>query len=298
MLTSIKNYDIKNDSTFKIGGIVNEVFMPTTIQELTEILKNEEFDFVLGNCSNLLFSSNKINKKIILTKKINEFSIQENIVKVSCGTNGGLVSKNCLEKSLTGFEFLIGFPGSFGGMIYMNASAHGQAISDTIVEAKIYDLEKKEIRTLNKKELNFEYRNSVLMNKKLILLEATFKLKKSSKIEIEEKMNSNLKFRKEKQPSLKYPNAGSIFKNPKNDSAGRLIESCNFKGKKVGGAKVFENHANFIINENNATSKDVLELMLEIKETVKAKFDIELYPEVKYIGDSETEEYKIWELIS
>ena len=293
----IENYEIKNDSTFKIGGIVKQVAIPDSLEEFIALLNKDNYDYILGNCSNILFSSDKINKKIILTKKLTEFSINEKIVTVSCGTNGGLIAKKCAELGLSGFEFMIGFPGTFGGMIYMNASAHKQAISDCFISAKLYDVATKTIIELNKEEMGFDYRKSNLMSNNKILLSATFELNKKSREEIENRMKENLEFRKEKQPSLRIGNAGSIFKNPQGDAAGRLLELCNFKGATIGGAKVFEKHANFIVNENNASSKDVLELIHKMKNTVKENFNIELKPEVKYIGDRETEEYKLWELI-
>lgn len=293
----IQNYQIKNDTTFKIGGIVEEVAIPESFGELIELLKQNKYERIFGNCSNVLFSSNKINKKIILTKKLSQYEINDCYVSVSCGTNGGLIAKKCAEIGLSGFEFMIGFPGCFGGMIYMNASAHKQAISDNFIAAKLYDIDKNEIVTFEKEEMGFSYRNSNLMDKNLILLSAIFELKKANNEDIKKRMEDNLTFRKERQPSLRIGNAGSIFKNPEGDSAGRLIEQCGLKGCSYGGAKIFDNHANFIVNENNASSYDVLRLMLNMKQSVKEKFNIELKPEVKYIGDRETEEYKLWELI-
>ena len=146
MVKIFKDYEIKNESTFRIGGLVEEVAMPETTEELIELLNSENYDFVLGNCSNVLFSSEKINKKIILTKNITDYEIQGTKVKVSCGTRGPIISKKCAEQGLSGFEFLIGFPGSFGGMICMNASAHNQAISDTFVCARVYNTTTKEIK--------------------------------------------------------------------------------------------------------------------------------------------------------
>ena len=106
-----------------------------------------------------------------------------------------------------------------------------------------------------------------------------------------------LKFRKERQPSLSFGNAGSIFKNPENDSAGRLLDLCGMKSERIGGARVYEKHANFIINENNATSSDVIRLMYKMYSAVKEKYAIELVPEIEYVGNKETEEYKLWQIM-
>ena len=294
----IENYSIKNDSTFRIGGAIKKVALPNSVEELITLLKSEEYELVLGNCSNVLFSSDFINKNIILTKNISKYKIDETKVFVCAGTRGPIVAKECQKLGLTGFEFLVGFPGSFGGMIYMNASAHNQAIADTFISARVFNLRTKEVETLSKEEMNFEYRKTKVSSGKYIVLDAIFELNKGNQEKIDEIIERNIEFRKNRQPSLKYGNAGSTFKNPENDSAGRLLDLCEFKGQKEGGAMVFENHANFVINIDNATSLDVLTLMHKMYSKVKEKYRIELQPEIKYIGDRGTNEYKLWEQIT
>ena len=298
MAEIFENYEVKKHSTFKIGGRVKKAAFPENIEEFIRLINTKEYDLILGNCSNVLFSSNDINKNIIFTEKINNFFINGCRVNVSCGTKGPVAASECAKNNLSGFEFLIGFPGSFGGMIYMNASAHNQAISDTLTFADVYDTENKEILHLNKNEMAFGYRKSIVSEKKYIVLSAEFELKKGSKEQINEIMQRNIEFRRTRQPSLTYPNAGSVFKNPSNDSAGRLLDLCELKGKTQGGAMVFENHANFIINKNNATSEDVLKLMYEMYSKVKEKYTIELRPEIIYVGDNGTEEYKLWKILT
>ena len=294
----IENYSIKNDSTFRIGGAIKKVALPNSVEELITLLESEEYELVLGNCSNVLFSSDFINKNIILTKNISKYKIDETKVFVCAGTRGPIVAKECQKLGLTGFEFLVGFPGSFGGMIYMNASAHNQAIADTFISARVFNLRTKEVETLSKEEMNFEYRKTKVSSGKYIVLDAIFELNKGNQEKIDEIIERNIEFRKNRQPSLKYGNAGSTFKNPENDSAGRLLDLCEFKGQKEGGAMVFENHANFVINIDNATSLDVLTLMHKMYSKVKEKYRIELQPEIKYIGDRGTQEYKLWEQIT
>ena len=295
MAQIFENYEVKKNSTFKIGGKVKKAAFPETIEELTKLIDTKEYDYILGNCSNILFSSSDIDKKIIFTEKLNNFKINGFIVNVSCGTKGPIVASECAKNNLSGFEFLIGFPGSFGGMIYMNASAHNQAISDNFLFANVYDVENKKIIHLNKNEMNFGYRHSIVSEKNYIVLSAEFELKRGSKEQIDEIMQRNIEFRKTRQPSLTYPNAGSVFKNPANDSAGRLLDLCNLKGTQEGGAMVFENHANFIINKDNATSEDVLTLMYKMYSKVKEKYTIKLQPEIIYIGNEGTREYGLWE---
>ena len=148
MVEIYNDYEIKNESTFRIGGRVKKVALPETVEELIELLKSDEYNIVLGNCSNVLFSSNYIDKSIIITKNVNKFSFNGKNVHVECGVKGPILSKECKNRALSGFEFLIGFPGSFGGMIFMNASAHNQYISDTFISARVFDLNKKEIHIL------------------------------------------------------------------------------------------------------------------------------------------------------
>lgn len=292
------NYDIKKHTTFKIGGRVKRAAFPESIEELKQLLITGEYEIVLGNCSNVLFSSGNIDKSIIFTENINKYSIENNKIQVSCGTKGPIISKECQKRLLTGFEFLIGFPGSFGGMICMNASAHNQAISDCFIKADLFNMETKKAVCFSHQEMNFGYRKSILSSGKYILLNAEFELNTGKEAEINEIMKRNIEFRQLRQPSLTYPNAGSIFKNPLNDSAGRLLDLCEMKGKTIGGATVFEKHANFIINKNNATSLDVLTLMYEMYSKVREKYTIELNPEIKYIGNKGTEEYKLWQIMT
>ncbi len=293
-----ENYEIKKESTFKIGGTVSKAAFPDTTEELISLLDTGEYDIILGSCSNVLFSSNHINKNIIITKNIKEYRFNEKELYAECGVKGPVISKECENRGLSGFEFLIGFPGSVGGMVCMNASAHNQSISDKFVSARVYDLKNKKVLRLSKSEMMFEYRKSIISGGNFIVLDSEFELEEGNIEQIKEIMNRNIEFRKTRQPSLTYGNAGSVFKNPLNDSAGRLLDLCGLRGEKEGGAAVFENHANFILNFENATSLDVLTLMYKMYSKVREKYTIELIPEIKYIGDKGTKEYKLWEIMT
>ena len=187
---------------------------------------------------------------------------------------------------------MVAFPGSVGGEVFMNAGAHGQMIADVLKSAKIYCPENGLI-TLTNKEMAFSYRTSICQSKPYSVLEAEFELTPSSSEKIQEKMNENLSFRQNKQPSLTLPNCGSTFRNPQGDSAGRLLDAAGVKGLVSGGTHVWENHANFIINDGDATSLDVLRLMDEMYSRVKTKFNIELKPEVRFLGGKNKEEVDI-----
>ena len=291
---TIDNYELKKHTTFKIGGCAKRAFFPSDVEEFADLLQTQEHPIILGSCSNVLISSQGIDSDVIITTKMNHYEVKHNTITAQCGVKVPLLSREAERKSLSGFEFMIGFPGSVGGAVYMNASAHSQAISDTFKYCRVFDLKNKKILELNKDEMQFGYRRSVLQQGEFILLDAVFELLPYTKEEITAIMLRNLEFRKGKQPSLSMPNAGSIFKNPPNDSAGRLLEKAGVKGLKEGGAQVWLGHANFIVNVENATSKDVSQLMNKMYNEVRDKYTIELMPEVKFVGIKTTEEEEIW----
>ena len=290
-----KNYNLKNLNTLKIDTIGKNVYFPETENELVEILKNNKNVKVLGNGSNVLISSFNPNCDFVITSKLNEIIFEnENTIKAQTGAYGAQLSKLAYEKGLSGFEFLIGFPSTVGGAVYMNASCHNQFTSDNFFSCLVYDIKNDKQIVLTKDDMQFDYRKSILQFRDYIVLNATFILNQGDKNQINEIMNRNLEFRKTRQPSLKLPNAGSIFKNPQDDSAGRLLDLSGVKVFSVNGAKVWENHANFIINENNATSIDILKLMELMKNVVYDRYKINLEPEIEFIAGINEEENKIW----
>jgi len=292
-----ENFDIKNLTSFKVGGVVKRVWFPKTQQELVYLLKTLKKYILLGNCSNVLISSSGYNGDLILTTQMKNFEINGTRVIADCGVKGQKLSQKTCELSLTGFEFMIGFPGTIGGEVYMNASCHGQCISDNLVRCCLFDNKKKEIVYLEKSKMDFAYRKSLLQKGNFILLGAEFELKKSSKEDIQELLDRNLKFRKDVQPSLATPNAGSVFKNPENDSAGRLLDKAGVKDFSNERVQVWNKHANFIVNVDNATSEDVLDLMFKMYLTVKEKYRIELTPEVIFIGDKSKKEEELCKIL-
>ena len=291
----IENYELKKHTSFKIGGCAKRAFFPQSVEEFVQLLDTLKNPIVLGSCSNVLISSQGINEDVIITSKMNVFEVVNNTITAQCGVKVPMLAREAEQNNLSGFEFMIGFPGSVGGAVYMNASAHSQAISDTFKVGRVFDTESKKVVELNKDEMKFGYRSSILQEGRYILLDAKFELLPVNKEEISSIMNRNLEFRKGKQPSLAMPNAGSIFRNPPNDSAGRLLEKAGVKGLKEGGAQVWLGHANFIVNIENATSKDVSKLMNKMYNEVKDKYTIKLVPEVKYIVIKSKEEEELWD---
>jgi len=292
-----ENYEIKNHTSFKIGGKVDKVWFPKSQQELVFLLKELKDYILLGNCSNILFSSNGYKGNVILTTEMRDYEINGTRVLASCGVKGPLLSQKTCEKSLSGFEFMIGFPGSIGGEIYMNASCHGQSISDSLIRCCLFDKKKKEIVYKEKSEMGFDYRKSILQDCNFILLGAEFDLKKSTKEDIQALLDRNLSHRRDVQPTLVHPNAGSVFKNPENDSAGRLLDKAGIKGLELENVRIWDKHANFIVNKGNATSEDVLELMVKMFTAVKENYRIELQPEIIFIGDKTKKEEELCKIL-
>ena len=293
-----KDYELKKHTTFQIGGKAEIVCFPETINDLKDALTKYPNALVLGNGSDVLISSEGIEGVVIITTGVREFQINGTEVIASCGVKAPALSLAVSNESLSGIEFMYCIPGTIGGLVYMNASAHSQSVADVFVSCDVFDIENSEVKTLFKDEMNFSYRKSILSDKKYIVLSAKFNLSYGNKEEIKALMERNTEFRKQKQPSLALPNAGSVFKNPENDSAGRLLEKAGVKSKIIGGAKVWENHANFIVNIGYATSSDVLNLMYKMYSEVKTRYTIALHPEIKFFGKANEEEKEIWQTMT
>jgi len=301
----IKHYDnfyLTNYNTLRIKSIAKQIWFPDNYGEMISLFKKfkNETPIVIGNGSNILFSSKGIETPLIHTGNIKSSLFLGNSVEVESGLKVQTLSKMAYDKGLSGFEFLIGIPATLGGAIYMNAGAHGQTISDCLISAKVYDYKKNKILTLTKEELKFSYRYSILKEKPYILLSAKFELTKKEPSRIKARMDENLIFRKNRQPNLALPNAGSVFKNPSNCelSAGALIDKCGLRGLKVGDCEIFENHCNFIINKGSATSVDYTNIVFEIYTKVKEKFNVELTPEIIYIGKMTKGEEDKWKILT
>lgn len=285
------DFGVKNLTSFKVGGEVKKVYFPTNTEDFVEIIKNEPDTKVVGQLSNTLVSSYGYDGSLVITSKMDKLTIDGTKVLAECGIKGPTIATKVSMNALHGFEFMIGFPGSVGGNIVMNASANGQCISDKLVSVTVLD--GNEIKKLSKNEMEFSYRHSICQERNLVVLGAEFELEKGDIMEISQKMKDNMQFRTTHQPLLNLPNCGSVFKNPEGDSAGRLLDSVGAKSMSVGGAKVWENHANFIINTGNATSKDILKLMDKMATAVENEFGIRLIPEVRFLGGKDKEEEEL-----
>lgn len=270
-------------TTFRTGGNADFYITPDSIDELEEILKIDRNIFIIGNGSNLLVSDKGIRGIVISLKKLNKFEIKDEIITVDAGTQIGKLANAAAENGLSGLEFACGIPGTLGGAIFMNAGAYGGEIKDILISSTYLDKKTLEIKTI--KEHDFKYRSSIYAETlDAIILSATLKLNYGIKEEIYAKMQENMQSRNSKQP-VNMPCAGSTFKRQEGIIAAKLIDEAGLKGYKIGGAEVSTLHAGFVINSGNATSKDILDLIEYIKKKVKEKYDVELEPEVKFIGE-------------
>lgn len=276
---------LKNYTTYRVGGKA-VMIIPEDTKKLVKVLgylKENNIKFkVLGNGSNLIFGSEGYDGVII---KLNEFkNLKINGTTVTVGAGYSLIrlaTKTC-NLGLVGLDFATGIPGTVGGAVYMNAGAYKSDMGYVVKSIKVLT-PNLEVKTMYNRELDFHYRTSFLQkNQGYICLEATIQLRKGNRSLILEIINDRKKRRIETQP-LEYPSAGSVFRNPEGDFAGRLIEEIGYKGKSIGGAKVSEKHANFIINTGNATGEDIKNLINEIKNKVKEKYNIDLKVEQEIV---------------
>lgn len=281
MAKVINNADIKGFCTYKLSGKIKKVVYPEDEQELWNIIKKSEKYQVIGNGSNLIFTHD-YDGVIIKLDKFDNLDIDGEFVTVSAGYSLPKLSLVLASKGLTGFEFASGIPGTIGGAMYMNAGAYGSAMSDVVVSAQVLDIETGKVKKLMVNELLFGYRKSIFSNRRFICLSATMKLCAGDKNEILSLIKSRQDKRMEMQP-LEYPSAGSVFRNPDGDYAGRLIEEAGLKNKHVGDAYVSTKHANFIVNKGSASGEDVKRLAMMIQKEVKDKYYIDLIQEQEYV---------------
>ena len=283
---------LKKHTTFGVGGPADFFIQPkdsSDLKLLLNLLKRGKMPFLLiGAGSNLLVSDKGVKAAVIsldslFFKKINR---KGDSLAVGSGARLGELLSASRRSGLSGLEFLAGIPGSLGGALVMNAgvserTASGKAIqrsiSDLVEEVTVMD-RRGDIKKLKKKDIAFRYRTSSLG--KYIVLSASFKLRRAAQPEVEMNINRYLEQRKRSQGKARG-SAGCVFRNPKGDSAGRLIDLCGLKGKHIGGASVSAHHANFILNTAQASSGDILKLMQLIKRRVRHKFGVDLDPEIK-----------------
>ena len=306
------NEPMSKHTSFKVGGNA-DIFITVDSQEkllkVLEFVKNNKFAMIkqtwqkvdtynenkegaseqnmpitiVGNGTNLLVKDGGI-RGLVIKYMTKDYHIIGEEVTVSSGLTNALLAKILLDNSLSGFEFAGGIPGTIGGAVNMNAGAYSLEMKNIVVSTKYLDLNTYEIKTIANNEHNFEYRKSIFQNLNTVILETTLKLQKGNKEEIKAKMQEYAEKRKTTQP-LDKPSAGSTFKRGTDFITAKLIDESGLKGYSIGGAQVSNKHAGFIINEKNATAKDIINLINYVKEKVYEKFGKTIEEEVKIIGE-------------
>ncbi|WP_404470294.1 UDP-N-acetylmuramate dehydrogenase [Sutcliffiella horikoshii] len=284
----LPNEPLANHTTMKIGGPADVLVEPKSLEKLQETMETINKYKVkwtaIGRGSNLLVSDLGIEGVVIkLGNGMDHLELEGDEVHVGGGYSLIKLVTIISKKGLTGLEFAGGIPGSVGGAVYMNAGAHGSDMSKVLKKAHIL-FEDGKMEWLNADQLNFSYRTSILQKERPgICLEAVLNVEQGNREEVVAQLQKNKDYRRDTQP-FSYPCAGSIFRNPLPDYAGQLIEKAGLKGHKIGGAKVSDMHANFIVNDDGAKAQDVLDLIEYIKKTIFEKYNVQLETEVEIIG--------------
>ncbi|MFX0559785.1 UDP-N-acetylmuramate dehydrogenase [Tepidibacillus infernus] len=284
----VENEPLSKHNTWKIGGPARIYIEPDNQKGLLDaltILNEAKIPWkVIGKGSNLLFLDHGFNGAIIhMNKGFNQILFDGSYIHVGASVSLIRLANLAAKQGLTGLEFAGGIPGTVGGAIYMNAGAHGSDISHVFEEAEVL-LENGQIVTWKNQDFEFSYRSSILQQKRGIILSATFKLKQGNQKKIAED-TARFKDRRRKTQPYHLPCAGSVFRNPENDYAGRLIEELGLKGYQVGEAQISMMHANFIVNIGQASAKDVLTLIEHVKERVYEVYQIKLTTEIEVVGE-------------
>ena len=271
-------------TTYKFGGYCDNFYKISNndINLFDEAFSNKEY-FILGKGSNVAFSDKDFEGNVI-NPDFNEISFIKNLGEVKVGSSVFLpeIARFYKDKNLINAEFLIGIPGSVGGAVKMNAGAYGWEFSDILSSIEVYNLVTKKIETLDKDDINFSYRSSSNLENKVII-SATLIGTEGDPALIKSRFKENIKYRKDTQPSAIY-NAGSVFKNTDQYSAGELIDKAGLKGFNIDGVKVSTKHANFFVASKGANSSSLYKLVNHVKEVVDSKFGVSLQKEILFIG--------------
>lgn len=279
------NISLKKLTSYKLDGVTKQLIYPDNVEELIEIIKDLREDNlkykVIGGGSNLIFDGNYMGVLIKLDS-FNNLTFDDTNVIVGAGYGLQKLAVQACKMGLSGLEFATGIPGTVGGACFNNSGAYNSDMGYIVTYVKVLT-PSLEIKTLYNSDLNYHYRTSFFKDHPgYIILEAKLKLKKGNKKEIIELVTDRRKRRLESQP-LDYPSAGSVFRNPDGNYAGKLIEELGFKGKRSGGAKVSEKHANFIVNTGRAKGRDIIKLINKIQEKVKEEYGIDLVLEQEIV---------------
>ena len=276
-------------TTFRVGGPAALLAEPQTEEALCALLdwatKEDVPHLLIGNGSNLLIRDGGFEGLVIhVGSGLSGICMEGTRIHVQAGALLSKTAVTAAENSLAGMAFAHGIPGSLGGAVYMNAGAYGGEMCQIVESVNVWTPDG--VKVYSCEDMQFSYRHSRLMNEKAVVLSAVLKMERGDEAAIRAEMKELLARRKEKQP-LEYPSAGSFFKRPAGHFAGALIENAGLKGFAVGGAKISEKHAGFLINFNHATARDILDVMEAVQEKVYQMTGVRMEPEVRILGKEE-----------
>ena len=281
---------LSNYTTIKVGGFAEYFSKPNNTDEFINLIKWSHFNNqecqIIGAGSNLLINNIVIKGLTICTKTMRSIKIDSNtgIVEAEAGAMLPTISNMLAKNGLQGGEWTVGIPGTLGGAIYMNAGSGDISLAKNLLSVQVIDTKTLEIYEIEKKDINFQYRFSPFQENSLLIISAKLLFEPKGDIEqLLENTKKNLKKKIETQP-YDLPSFGSVFKNPPNNYAGKLIEELGLKGFKIGDAEISTMHGNFIVNNSSANSKDILDLITVIQQKVLQKKGIFLHPEVRMVG--------------
>lgn len=286
--------DVKYDEplsdycSFRTGGNAGCVAVVNSDSDLKELLnvliKTENEYVVLGNGTNVLISDKGYNGVVIVMGPgMSRIHWEGDKIYAQAGASLAKVALVALKHGLAGMEFAAGIPGTVGGAVVMNAGAYGGDMSQVVDTVSVLNGQC-ELMDLENATMEFGYRTSAIKNRSFVVTEASFLLRPGDRAQIEATIKENDRLRREKQP-IGIPSAGSSFKRPPGNYAGKLIMDAGFKGYRIGGAQVSEKHCGFIVNTGGATSADIAELMYEVQQGVRERFKVLLLPEIVFLGD-------------
>lgn len=278
---------MQKHTTFRIGGPADCFVQIENKEQLIRLqgyLKQLEMPFfILGNGSNLLVSDKGYQGIVLqIGQKMSKIEVDGNVITAQAGAAMSQVARAALDHGLTGLEFASGIPGTIGGGVVMNAGAYDGELSGVVTQVNVVNSEG-ECMELENDSMEFGYRTSIIRNNSFTVTEVILKLEEGDREQIRAKMEDLAARRREKQP-LEYPSAGSTFKRPRGNFAGKLIMDAGLRGFQIGGAKVSEKHCGFIVNTGNATAEDVRDVISEVRKQVKERFHVDLEPEILFLG--------------
>ena len=282
------NESMSKHTSFKVGGPADVFITPHTDEQIIDCIKvlraEKEKYFIMGNGTNLLVSDKGYRGCVIqLYQNYNDISVFGSNITAKAGALVVRIANEACRNNLSGLEFACGIPGTLGGAVTMNAGAYGAEIVKVVRIVRMLDLKYMMKCEYASSEMNFSYRHSLVKEHPFIVLEVEMEFMKGQQDIIQKRMDDYKEQRNSKQP-LDYPSAGSTFKRPQGHYAGKLIEDAGLKGFQIGGARVSDKHAGFIINTGNASASDILKLMIDVQKKVFDRFHVKLEPEVCFLG--------------